>query len=178
MAKSIPALVPIAWLFLMAATPPESATPVKLSFTTTNAGITVSGTLDGNAEIHFNPVDLRNSSIRATASPATVRTGIDIRDKHLQKEDFFDTRQYPLMVLQSKRFRKTGHQSFAGDFDLTIKSVTRSVTLIFSRVPEKNAIRYKGHFEMNRLDFLLGEKSMVLDEVVRINLEAREYRRN
>ena len=178
MAKFIPWLSPIVLLLLVSAVRPEPAISVKLSFTVTNAGIAVSGTLDGNAEINFNPADLRNSTIRATASPATVRTGIDIRDKHLQKEDFFNTRQYPQIVLQSKRFRKTGHQRFTGDFDLTIKSATRPVTIIFSRIPGKNAIRYKGHFEMNRLDFLLGEKSMVLDEVVRINLEAMEYRQN
>lgn len=178
MARSFPWLAPIAGLLLMASNQPGPATSVKLSFTTMNAGITVSGTLDGNAEINFNPADLQNSAIRAIASPSTIRTGIDIRDKHLQKEDFFNTRQYPLMVLQSKRFRKTGRQNFAGEFDLTIKSITRPVTIVFSRVPEKNTIRYEGHFEMNRLDFLLGEKSMVLDEVVRINLEAREYYRN
>lgn len=178
MIKSFPWLAPIAGLLLMASTQPEPATSVKLSFTTMNAGIPVSGTLEGNAEINFYPADLRNSTVHATASPATIRTGIVIRDKHLQKEDFFNTKQYPLMVLQSKRFRKTGRQNFAGEFDLTIKSITRPVTIVFSRVPEKNAIRYEGHFEMNRLNFLLGEKSMVLDEVVRINLEAKEYYRN
>jgi len=178
MAKSIPWLAPVILLLLVASIRPEPATPVQLSFTTTNAGITVSGTLDGNADINFDPADLGNSTIRATANPATIRTGIAIRDKHLQKEDFFHTRQYPRMTLQSKRFRKTGRQSFAGDFDLTIKSITQPVTIVFSRVLEEKAIRYEGHFEMNRLDFMLGEKSMVLDEVVRINLEAREYRRN
>ncbi|AYB31623.1 YceI family protein [Chryseolinea soli] len=178
MTRSIPWLTPIIGLFLMANTQPEPTTLVNISFTTTNAGITVSGTLDGHAEINFNPVDLQNSTVRATASPATVRTGINIRDKHLQKEDFFNTAQYSLMVLQSKQFRKTGHQRFTGEFDLTIKSITRPVTLVFSRVLEKNVIRYEGHFEINRLDFFLGEKSMVLDDVVRINLEAREYRRN
>ncbi|HEY5745636.1 MAG TPA: YceI family protein [Chryseolinea sp.] len=178
MEKSIPWLAPIVLLFLAAGAQPEPTTLVKLSFTTTNAGITVSGTLEGNAEINFNPVDLRNSTIRATARPATVRTGIGIRDKHLQKEDFFDTGQYPQIVLESKHFRNRGHQRFSGDFDLTIKSVTRPITIIFLRLPEKNAIRYEGHFELNRLDFLLGEKSMVLDDVVRINLEAMEYRRN
>jgi len=178
MAKFIPWLVPVIFPFLMASTQPELTTVVKLSFTATNAGITVSGTLDGSAEINFNPADLRNSTIRAMASPTTIHTGIAIRDKHLQKEDFFNTRQYPLIVLHSKHFRKTGHQSFSGDFDLTIKSVTRPVTIVFSRILEKNAARYEGHFEMNRLDFSIGEKSMVLDEVVRINLEAREYRQH
>jgi polyisoprenoid-binding protein YceI len=176
MTRSIFLRAPIAWLLLAAGTQPEPTTLVKLSFTTTNAGITVAGTLDGSAEINFDPADLRNSTIRATARPSTIRTGIAIRDKHLQKEDFFNTRQYPQIVLESKRFRKKSHKDFVGDFDLTIKSITRSFTIIFSRVPEKNAIRYEGHFELNRLDFLLGEKSMVLDEVVRINLEAMEYR--
>lgn len=176
MTKTIPCLAAIITLLMVAAVRPEPTTPVKLSFMITNAGITVTGILEGNADINFNPDDLINSAIRATASPATIRTGITIRDKHLQQEDFFNSTQFPLMVLQSTRFRKTGRQSFAGDFDLTIKSITRPVTIVFSRLPTKSVIRYQGHFDLNRLDFSLGEKSMVLDEGVRINLEAMERR--
>ena len=145
---------------------------IIVSFVTTNAGVEVSGTISGiQADIKFDPHDLSRSAIVVTASPATIQTGISIRDRHLQKPDFFNTEKHPLIVMRCKDFRKRGAHEFVGTFDLTIKGITRPVLMQFSRDSEGKAIRYTGSFEMNRLEFNLGERSLILDDLIKVNVE-------
>jgi polyisoprenoid-binding protein YceI len=110
-------------------------------------------------------------AIVATANTATISTGIAIRDKHLMRSDYFNTKQYPEIRLVSKSIRKSGRQ-FIGEFDLTIKGITRTVAIPFTVRRHNNATLYRGSFEINRLDFKLGEKSAILDERVEIYISA------
>ena len=67
-----------------------------VKFNIHNAGLEVTGTIDSvTAEIKFDPKSLSQSTIVATADPATIRTGIAIRDKHLKRSDYFDIAHYP-----------------------------------------------------------------------------------
>ncbi|HYG18546.1 MAG TPA: YceI family protein [Ohtaekwangia sp.] len=59
-----------------------------------------------------------------------------------------------------------------GEFDLTIKGITRTVSIPFTVRRQNNSTLYKGSFEINRLDFGLGEKSAILDERVKIHISA------
>jgi polyisoprenoid-binding protein YceI len=145
---------------------------IQVSFTITNAGIDVQGTIEGiESDIRFDPDDLSGSSIKAWAKTSTIKTGIGIRDRHLKNSDYFNSMKHPLITLQSRGFRRSGRQKFFGDFDLTIKDVTKPVTLVFSRTDEGKTLRYKGHFEMNRLEFGLGEESVVLGKTVKVTIE-------
>jgi polyisoprenoid-binding protein YceI len=78
-----------------------------------------------------------------------------------------------VILIQSKGFVKTGKSNFAGRFDLTIKSITKEVVIPFTRGGKGDTIFYKGSFEINRLDFNIGEESLTLDETVRIEVSAR-----
>ena len=146
----------------------------SVSFSTINAGFEVEGTLQlQNVEIKFDPENLRDSYINATANPATIQTGISIRDKHLTRSDYFDASRYPEVTLRSKSFKKKGKNNFVGTFDLTIKSITKEVVISFISFKENSAIRYQGSFEINRLDFNVGEASLTLDEKVKVLVTTR-----
>ncbi len=141
----------------------------SVQFSIRNAGLPLRGTLDGiRADVSFHPDNLSGSRITATADPATLRTGIGIRDKHLQRPDFFDAANHPRIQLASTAFRKTGRNAFLGRFALTITGITKTVALPFTRSRTGGVTTYRGHFEMNRLDFNLGEESSVLDEKVTV----------
>lgn len=138
-------------------------------FSIRNAGLAVNGTIGGiSADIAFDPDDLDHSHMQATADPATVQTGIGIRDRHLLRSDYFDVKNHPRVQMVSKAFRKTGKNAFTGQFDLTIKEITREVTIPFTAIRKSNAMVYTGEFEVNRLDFNLGEKSPILAEKVKV----------
>ena len=144
-----------------------------VNFTVVNAGIEVEGTLKvKNANIQFDPDNLRQASIQVSADPSSIETGIGIRDKHLKRSDYFDTNTYPEIRLQSKSFRKTGKNEFEGRFELTIKATTKEITIPFTREQKGNTTYYEGNFEINRLDFSIGEESLTLDETVRVKVSA------
>ncbi len=145
-----------------------TAPPVtsSVTFSIRNAGLEVRGTLDSiRADVSFHAGDLAGSRVTATADPATLRTGIGIRDKHLQQQDFFDAAHHPRIRLASTGFRQTGKDDFVGRFDLTIKGITRAVTLPFTRSRTGGTTTYRGRFQLDRLDFNLGEESAVLDRL-------------
>ena len=152
---------------------PTHVPAYQVHFSIRNAGMAVKGTLSGvEANISFDPQDVNRSYVQAMADPATIRTGIDLRDKHLQKPDYFDAGAYPRLTLVSRSFRRTGRHQFAGQFDLTIKNTTKTVIIPFSVTRTGNGNRYDGCFTINRLDFGLGEKSVILDEKVTITVRA------
>ena len=144
-----------------------------VKFNIRNAGLDVTGTIDSvTAEIKFDPECLSQSTIVATADPATIRTGIAIRDRHLKRSDYFDIAHYPLIQLRSIKFQYVGKNKFNGQFHLTIKNITQTVTIPFMLTQNGNATVYKGRFEINRLDYYLGEMSSILGEKVSIELKA------
>jgi polyisoprenoid-binding protein YceI len=142
-----------------------------IEFTILNAGFEVTGAIDSvEAEINFDPADLGNSTIVAKALSSTLKTGLAIRDNHLLKKDYFDARNYPMIVARSKGFSKRKN-GFQGTFDLTIKNITKEVIITFVQIRQGSGTRYIGKFEINRLDFGIGEPSTVLGEDVKVEID-------
>ena len=70
--------------------------------------------------------ELTDSTLTAEVEMASVSTGNDDRDQHLQSTDFFDTEANPNMVFVSKRI-EGGDGEYVATGDLTINGVTREV---------------------------------------------------
>ena len=155
----------------------EDPSPVVnclVKFSVNNAGVEVTGTLGvATAQINFHSDEPNLNTISATADPATIQTGITIRDTHLMRSDYFDVEKYNAINLTSKSLRKVGKNKFKGVFNLTIKGITKSIVIPFNLTYEEKVIIYRGEFEINRLDFKLGEESLILDEKVKISFEAK-----
>ncbi len=98
---------------------------------------------------------------------------MSLRDKHLKRSDYFNVEKHPEIRLRSKSFRKAGQHKYIGEFDLGIKDVIKTISIPFAIKNEGVTTRYKGTFEINRLDFNLGEKSALLDEKVKVTLEVK-----
>lgn len=71
---------------------------------------------------------LAETSVTATLDPATVDTRDAGRNGHLTSADFFDVENHPTWTFASTAVRADG-DDLAVDGDLTIKGVTRPVTL-------------------------------------------------
>jgi polyisoprenoid-binding protein YceI len=140
----------------------------QITFQIKNAGITVNGTLEGlQADIQLDPLHPEQAHIEASIPVSTIRTGIALRDKHLQKPDYFEAQKYPHILMRSKTIRKTGKGHYEGVFTLTIKDIEREVLLPFSLSANKEL---KGKLQVNRLDFGLGQESLVLANEVEISI--------
>lgn len=70
-----------------------------------------------------------DSSAKVTIQPASVATDDERRDGHLRSGDFFEVETYPTLAFESTAVRPTGGSTFELDGLLTIKDVTKPVTL-------------------------------------------------
>jgi polyisoprenoid-binding protein YceI len=73
--------------------------------------------------------DPSQSSVEATIDAASVDTGNPDRDAHLRNPDFLDVERYPTLSFRSTSVAEDGAGSYRADGHLTIRGVTRPVTL-------------------------------------------------
>jgi polyisoprenoid-binding protein YceI len=69
------------------------------------------------------------SSVEVEVKTATIQTNTEQRDEHLKSDDFLNVEKWPVMTFRSTVVRHTGGPTFELDGDLTIRDVTRQVTL-------------------------------------------------
>jgi polyisoprenoid-binding protein YceI len=80
----------------------------------------------GSITIAPNPLD---SSVEATIDVANVDSGDAARNEHLRSADFFDSADHPTATFRSTKVEAEGDGTYRLLGDLTIKDVTRPVTL-------------------------------------------------
>jgi polyisoprenoid-binding protein YceI len=73
--------------------------------------------------------DPTQSSVQVTIDANSVDTRDQARDDHLRTNDFFDVANHPKWTFQSTAVRPTGKGRWDVEGDLTIRGVTRTVTL-------------------------------------------------
>ncbi|HEY5611891.1 MAG TPA: YceI family protein [Thermoanaerobaculia bacterium] len=125
------------------------------------------------------------SRVAFTIKTSSIDTAVPDRDKHLRSEDFFDAEKHPEITFRSTKIRPTGKSSYVVEGLLTMRGVTKAVSLPvsflgFIKDPWGNE---KAGFEtsvrINRKDFgivwnkaLDAGGALLADEVnVTINLE-------
>ena len=72
--------------------------------------------------------NLTDSSVTATIDATSIDTNNEQRDGHIRSADFFDVENHPEWTFRSTALRVDG-EDFALDGELTIKGVTKPVTL-------------------------------------------------
>jgi polyisoprenoid-binding protein YceI len=71
----------------------------------------------------------KTGSVEVTIDAASVNTGYAVFNEHLKAADFFDATVYPTLTFKSSTMRFKGDQPVSVAGDLTIKGVTKPVTL-------------------------------------------------
>ena len=87
---------------------------------------------DFSGEAQLRPADPPSSSVTLRIRAAGVDTGNADRDAHLRSPDFLDVGTYPEIVFASTRVEQLDDDLFSVTGDLTIRDVTRPVTVDFS----------------------------------------------
>ncbi|MEP6595455.1 MAG: YceI family protein [Ginsengibacter sp.] len=145
----------------------------KVYFSVKNFGINTGGTLSGlKGSVLFDPVNLTTSNFDVSVDVKTIDTDIENRDEHLRGDRYFDAEKYPLIVIRSIKINsntaKMGEYYFTGT--LTMHSITKNISFPFTATPRGDDYLFSGHFEINRLDFSVGEPSSVLGKTVKVSL--------
>ncbi len=85
---------------------------------------------DYDGSFSFDPKKPETAKIKVTIQAASISTGNEMRDKHLQSPDFFDVEKYPTLIFVSKSVAKgDGDSQYKVTGDLTMHGVTKSVVL-------------------------------------------------
>lgn len=84
---------------------------------------------DVSGTIEFDPENPAATAVDVSISVASVNTGAADRDNHLRSADFFDVENFPAMTFKSTNVEITGDTTATMTGDLTIRDVTRPVTL-------------------------------------------------
>ncbi|MDB5285154.1 MAG: polyisoprenoid-binding protein [Mucilaginibacter sp.] len=149
----------------------HTVTKSEVGYEVKNMGFKSSGTIAGfEATILFDKDHLSTSSIIAAVNINTINSDNDARDTHLKKEEYFDVEHFPKVIMKSVSFKAKNASNYVGTFDVTIKGKTKRVELPFTYVVTGSTAVFKGSFKINRLDFAVGDKSMVLSNEVTVNL--------
>jgi polyisoprenoid-binding protein YceI len=69
------------------------------------------------------------SKVDLTIQTASVDTAVENRDKDLRSSNFFDVEKFPTMTFKSTKIEPRGGDTYEVTGDLTIKGVTKPVTL-------------------------------------------------
>jgi polyisoprenoid-binding protein YceI len=112
---------------------------------------------EGTATLDFDDVSRSSASVTITA--ASIDTRNDQRDAHLRSNDFLAMDEFPTITFTSTAARRTGEAEFELDGDLTVRGVTRPVTIPFTfegtaQDPYGNTrVGFEGSVVIHRSDF-------------------------
>jgi polyisoprenoid-binding protein YceI len=81
---------------------------------------------DGSIVVGESPEDL---SVEVVFEATSIETNNQMRDDHLRSGDFLEAENFPTLKFEGTAVRPTGGSSFESDGDLTIKGISRLVTL-------------------------------------------------
>jgi polyisoprenoid-binding protein YceI len=119
----------------------------------------------------------RTGSVEVVIDMKSVDTGSALFDEHIQAEDFLDTAKHPTAIFESTGVRFDGDRPAAIDGNLTIKGITRPVTLkvtSFHQMPhpmmKKDAIGANATTTIKRTEFNAGKYAPNVGDEVTINI--------
>jgi len=143
----------------------------SISFFIKNAGLTVDGKFTQlQANINFNPEQPEKATLDATVNSESISTGINLRDKHLKKEEYFDVAKFPKIYLKLKSLSGNLKSGFEGIFTLNMKGISKDITI---PVKFEASGKFSGSFNIDRRDFKVGGNSWTLGDNVKIQLSAQ-----
>ena len=125
--------------------------------------------------------EAKTGAVEVTIDMKSVSTGYAAFDEHIQGEDFLDTAKYPTATFKSTKVSFDGDKPATIDGELTIKGVTKPVTLKvnhFTTMPhpmlKKDTIGANASTVIKRSEFNAGKYAPnVGDEVtITVSLEA------
>ena len=127
-----------------------------LIFASNYQGETFTGRFGGfNTTVSFDPANLATSKLDVTIQLAGSKTGNDDRDSTLADTDFFNVGKFAQARYTASKFRALGGNQYAADGTLSLRGVSKPVTLTFTWTPGAQPV-LAGKATVKRLDFGVG----------------------
>lgn len=106
----------------------------------------------------YDESNVENSSVSLSIDATSIDTRNEKRDHHLNSPDFFDTAKFPAISFKSTKVAKNADGSLLITGDLTIRDVTKSITMTADITGKasamgKDLIGFEAKTQINRMDF-------------------------
>jgi polyisoprenoid-binding protein YceI len=119
----------------------------------------------------------RTGSVDIKIETSSVSTGSTLFNQHIQAEDFLDTAKYPTVTFKSTKVNFDGDKPVSIEGDLTMKGITKRVTLTVTRflaaphpIQKKDTIGADAYTIVKRTDFNMGKYAPAVSDEVRIDI--------
>jgi len=119
----------------------------------------------------------RAGSVDITIDTRSVSTGSALFNQHIQAEDFLDTANHPSVTFKSTKVNFDGDKPVSIEGDLTMKGITKRVTLTVTRflaaphpIQKKDTIGADAYTIVKRTDFNMGKYAPAVSDEVRIDI--------
>lgn len=122
-----------------------------------------------DAKISLDPQNLSEAKIVVTVDVASAATGDKQRDTALPDKDWFDAKTFPQARFELRRVAPTaaGYEAVG---DLTLRGVTKKIHLPFTLAIDGRKAEAKGHADLRRDAFGVGQGQWASDEWVGFNV--------
>lgn len=121
--------------------------------------------------------EAKTGSVDISIDMKSVNTGFEVFDGHIQGEDFLDTAKFPTATFKSTKVVFEGDKPKSIEGNLTIKGVTKPVTLTvtsFQAMPhpmmKKPALGANAFTTIKRSEFNAGKYAPYVGDEVRIDI--------
>ena len=121
--------------------------------------------------VKFNEAKPTQAFFDVSINVNTINTDNEKRDTHLKTEDFFDVNKYPQISYKSSSVTTT-ENGYLSKGKLTIKDITKEVSIPFILVKDGGKESLVGEFEIERLDYNVGvdQSTMLVDKKVKLTI--------
>ena len=109
-----------------------------------------------DAQIAFDPKNLKASHAMVTVVMSSVVTGDPTRDQMLPTGDWFDVGKFGKSVFETTAITQSGPDHFVAVGTLSMHGVKRPITLPFTLTIDKDVAKMDGSATLNRMDFSVG----------------------
>jgi len=127
-----------------------------------------------DAAIRFDPANLAGSSVTASFDMTSATTGDADRDSALPTNDWFAAARFPKATFTANTFKALGGGRYQAIGDLTLRGVSRPLTLPFSLVITGDTARLNASVALSRLAFGVGQgewaNTAVVPATVTVNI--------
>jgi polyisoprenoid-binding protein YceI len=124
-----------------------------------------------DAAITLDPANLAGASIRAVIDMSSFEAGDGDRNAALPGKDWFHVKKHPEAVFASSAITQTGDGQYEAAGSLTIKGVSKDITLPFSLNIDGDTAAATGNLTLIRTDYNVGEGPYEKGTWVDLNVE-------
>ena len=133
------------------------------------------GNVDGF--ITYDPAKVGDSKVEVTIPLSGLNSHVPDFDDHLRSDDFFDAANHPNITFKSTSVKSAGKDKLTVAGDLTIKGITKPVTLAVTinklgvqPMAKRDAAGFEATTTIKRSDFGVGKYAPNVSDEVKISI--------